>query len=88
MATEVDEGWSLVLHQPATEIRDEQQIRQWEQSKESWSGTGKHPTNWGDHKTIRVLDRELGVGSYGLVERVSYKTVTMARKKYAPASHI
>ena len=76
-----DDGWHLVVRQPATEIREEQQIRQWEQSKENWSGVGKHPTNWGEHKTIRVLDRELGVGSYGVVERIAYKTVTMARKK-------
>jgi hypothetical protein len=76
-----DDGWHIVLRQPATEIREEQQIRQWEQSKEHWSGVGKHPTKWDGHKSIRVLDRELGVGSYGMVERVAYKTVTMARKK-------
>jgi len=77
----LDDGWHLVARQPAIEIREEQQIGEWERSNGHWSGAGKHPMNWGDHKAIRVLDRELGVGSYGVVERIAYKTVTMARKQ-------
>jgi hypothetical protein len=76
-----EDGWHLVVGHPATEIRDEKQIEEWERSKGNWSGSGKHPVNWAEHKNIRVQDRELGVGSYGVVERITYKTVTMARKQ-------
>jgi hypothetical protein len=77
----VDDGWHLVAtHHPATAIREEKQIEEWERSKGHWSGVGKHPVQWADHKTIRAQDRVLGSGSYGVVERVTYKTVTMARK--------
>ena len=76
-----EDGWHLVVPHPATEIREEQQIEEWERSKGNWSGVGKHPISWAEHKAIRVQDRELGVGSYGVVERITYKTVTMARKQ-------
>lgn len=76
-----DDGWHLVVGHPAMEIREEKQMEEWERSKGHWSGCGKHPANWVDHKTLRVLDRELGVGSYGVVERITYGTVTMARKQ-------
>lgn len=76
-----DDGWHLVVAHPATEIREEKQIEEWERSKGSWSGVGKHPIQWAGHKTLPVLARELGVGSYGVVERITYKTVTMARKQ-------
>jgi len=80
-----DDGWHLVVGQPATEIREEEQIEEWERSKGHWSGLGKHPANWSDHKNLRILDRELGVGSYGVVERIAYRTVTMARKQCVPS---
>jgi hypothetical protein len=73
-----DDGWHLV---PATEIREEKQIEEWGKSKGNWSGTGKHITNWCDHKTLRVQGRELGSGSYGKVELIRYKAVTLARKQ-------
>jgi hypothetical protein len=76
-----DDGWHLVVAHPATEIREEKQIEEWERSKLSWSGAGKHPTNWTEHKSLRVQDRELGSGSYGKVERLIYRGVTMARKQ-------
>lgn len=77
----VTDGWHLVVAHPATEIREEKQIEQWERSAGQWSGYGKHPNQWADHKNVRVHDRELGVGSYGVVERITYRTVTMARKQ-------
>lgn len=76
-----DDGWHLVVAHPAIEIREEKQIEEWERSKGHWSGQGKHPVQWADHKTVKVLDRELGVGSYGVVHRVTYRAVTMARKQ-------
>ncbi|KAF4635533.1 hypothetical protein G7Y89_g2560 [Cudoniella acicularis] len=79
-----EDGWHLVAAHPAIEIREQKQIAEWELSDKSWSGQGKHPTNWADHKTIRVQDRELGAGSYGHVERIIYKAVTMARKHVLP----
>jgi hypothetical protein len=77
----VDDGWHLVgTHRPAAAIREEKQIEQWERSKGHWSGVGKHPVQWADHKTIQPQERVLGSGSYGVVERITYKTVVMARK--------
>lgn len=82
MAETADDGWHLVVAHPATEIREEKQIEEWERSKGNWSGYGKHPdaTQWTDHKAIKTYGRELGSGSYGIVERITYRTVTMARK--------
>jgi hypothetical protein len=74
-----EDGWQLVIHQPS----EEQQIAKWEQLEGHWSGEGKHATNWTGHRTVRVVDKELGSGSFGAVERVTYKAVTMARKQYA-----
>lgn len=76
-----DDGWHLVAtHHPATTIREEKQIEEWERSKGHWSGVGKHPLQWAEHKSIRAQERVLGSGSYGYVEKITYKTVTMARK--------
>ncbi|TVY45514.1 Mitogen-activated protein kinase kinase kinase [Lachnellula subtilissima] len=75
------DGWHLV---PATVIREEEQIEEWRKSKGNWSGVGKHLSNWSDHKTLRVQGRELGLGSYGEVERITYKAVTLARKHVSP----
>ncbi|KAL5318560.1 hypothetical protein ACEPPN_013622 [Leptodophora sp. 'Broadleaf-Isolate-01'] len=86
MADVAEDGWHLVVAHPATEIREEKQIEEWERSKGHWSGCGKHPdpTQWTDHKAIRTYGRELGIGSYGVVERITYRTVTMARKCVKP----
>ncbi|KAK0103537.1 hypothetical protein ONS95_005556 [Cadophora gregata] len=86
MAEIADDGWHLVVAHPATEIREEKQIEYWERSKGHWSGCGKHPdaTQWTDHKAIKTYGRELGIGSYGIVERITYRTVTMARKCVKP----
>ena len=75
------EGWHLVVDLPATEIHQEKQIEEWERLKGNWSGYGKHPVNWTEHKDIQVQDWELGTGSYGVVERITYKKVAMARKR-------
>ncbi|RDW75307.1 hypothetical protein BP6252_06449 [Coleophoma cylindrospora] len=78
-----DDGWHCA--RPANEIREEEQIRQWELSKGHWSGMGKHPTTFTDHKKLHLSQREeLGSGSYGVVERVTFGTVTMARKHVKP----
>ncbi|KAL2069568.1 hypothetical protein VTL71DRAFT_14247 [Oculimacula yallundae] len=86
MASIASDGWHHVYTQPATEIREEQQIEEWERSQGHWSGSGKHPdaTKWTDHKAIKTYGRELGIGSYGVVERITYRTVTMARKCVRP----
>lgn len=82
MAGAVDDGWTMVIGQPASEIRQEKQIEEWERSKGGWSGFGKHPQNWTDHKKLHLsTEKELGSGSYGLVQRVTYGAVTMARKQ-------
>lgn len=60
-------------------IDEEKQIEKWERSKGHWSGSGKNPSNWND-KAIEAQE-ELGSGTYGLVERISFKAVTMARKQ-------
>ncbi|QSZ35975.1 hypothetical protein DSL72_007097 [Monilinia vaccinii-corymbosi] len=89
MAGVVDDGWTMVVGQPASEIREEKQIEEWEKSKGGWSGFGKHPQNWTDHKKIHLSsEKELGSGSYGLVQRVTYGAVTMARKHVVPRSGI
>ncbi|KAF5870505.1 putative serine threonine protein kinase protein [Botrytis fragariae] len=85
MAGAVDDGWTMVIGQPASEIREEKQIEEWERSKGGWSGFGKHPQNWMDHKKLHLSsEKELGSGSYGLVQRVTYGAVTMARKHVVP----
>lgn len=82
MAGVVDDGWTVVVGQPASEIREEKQIEEWENSHGGWSGFGKHPQNWiGHHKLHLSSEKELGSGSYGLVQRVTYAAVTMARKQ-------
>ncbi|KAH8816032.1 kinase-like domain-containing protein [Xylogone sp. PMI_703] len=76
-----DDGWQLVVNHPATEVREIKQIEQWEQSKGHWSGIGKHPLNFTDHKKLHLSrEKYLGEGSSGRVERITYKAVTMARK--------
>ncbi|CZT45827.1 related to cyclin-dependent ser/thr protein kinase KIN28 [Rhynchosporium secalis] len=84
MADIDEDGWHHVLAQPANETREEKQIEEWESSKGHWSGLGKHPDGWTDHKSIKTYGRELGIGSYGIVERITYRTVTMARKCVKP----
>ena len=80
-----DDGWHQA--RPANEIREEEQIEQWERSKGHWSGIGKHPTNFSDYKKLHLSqDKELGSGSYGTVERVTYGSVTLARKQYEASS--
>jgi serine/threonine protein kinase len=80
-----DDGWHLVLAHPAIETREQKQIKEWEDSKGHWSGLGKHVTNFCDHKKLHVSqETELGSGSYGSVERITYQTVTMARKYVKP----
>ncbi|TVY19169.1 Mitogen-activated protein kinase kinase kinase YODA [Lachnellula arida] len=80
-ASTSDDGWHLV---PGTAIREEKQIEEWAKSKGNWSGAGKHLSNWSEHKTLRVQGRELGAGSYGEVEIITYKAVTLARKHVSP----
>ena len=73
-----ENNWNTVSYH----LSDEQHIARWEQLEGHWSGEGKHVTNWSGHRTVRVLDKDLGSGSVGAVERVSYKAVTLARKQY------
>ncbi|TVY85398.1 Serine/threonine-protein kinase Nek11 [Lachnellula suecica] len=79
-----DDGWHLVVAHPATEIREEKQLEQWERSQGNWSGAGKHPADWSEHKTVKILDRELGAGTYGTVARITHRGVVMARKHVTP----
>ena len=72
-----DQAWNFVSYH----ISDEQQIAKWEQLEGHWSGEGKHVSNWSGHRTVRVVDK-VGAGSFGAVERVTYKAVTLARKQY------
>ncbi|KAL3421746.1 Mitogen-activated protein kinase kinase kinase YODA [Phlyctema vagabunda] len=82
-----DDEWHLA--RPANEVREEEQIAQWEKSKGHWSGLGKHPTNFTDHKKLHAVSRrELGSGSYGVVERITCGTVTLARKHVKPKRRI
>jgi len=77
-----ENGWHLVVAHPAIEIREEQQIEEWERSKGGWSGVGKHPTDWADHKKLHVSqEKELGSGSYGTVQKITFGTVCLARKQ-------
>ncbi|CAG8974109.1 hypothetical protein HYALB_00002744 [Hymenoscyphus albidus] len=69
-----EEGWHLV-----SGIDEEKQIEKWERSKGQWSGHGKHASSKFNDQSIEALE-ELGSGTYGLVERISFKAVTMARK--------
>ncbi|KAH8684325.1 kinase-like domain-containing protein [Tricladium varicosporioides] len=79
-----EDGWHLVSAHPALEVKEAQQIEKWSQAPNSWSGKGKHLIQWAEHKSVKVAGHHLGVGSYGLVERVTYGAVTMARKHVMP----
>lgn len=78
------DGWQLVpswsSSRDAAEIRERNQIRQWAESKGHWSGHGKHITRTSIMEGDIRRDAVLGQGGAGFVERVTYRSVTMAQK--------
>ncbi|KAI8183364.1 hypothetical protein K4K53_000321 [Colletotrichum sp. SAR 10_77] len=95
----LDEGWTTVHRQfqghpdrlpPAQrELHERTQIKEWESSDGHWSGIGKHPADFTEskklhHKITVPQDNSLGWGTYGRVEKVTHRTVCLARKWIQP----
>ncbi|GKT91435.1 serine/threonine kinase [Colletotrichum tofieldiae] len=94
-----DAGWTTVhlksqahpdrLPPAHRELYEKSKIREWEASSGHWSGIGKHPDDFAEAKKIhsRIIapkDNDLGMGTFGRVERVAYRTVRLARKWIKP----
>ncbi|KAI8226794.1 hypothetical protein K4K55_008334 [Colletotrichum sp. SAR 10_96] len=95
----LEEGWTTVHRQfqghperlpPAQrELHERTQIKEWESSDGHWSGIGKHPADFTEskklhHKITVPQDNSLGWGTYGRVEKVTHRTVCLARKWIQP----
>ncbi len=84
MAEPSDDEWHLVpateYFQPAAAVRDRKQILEWGKTNGHWSGCGKHIKST-DIKGKFHVDEVLGNGATGWVERVTFRSVTMARKR-------
>jgi serine/threonine protein kinase len=86
MADPSDEEWQLArttateYFQPAATVRDRKQIFEWGKTPGHWSGSGKH-AKFSDVKGKFHSDEILGHGGTGIVDRVTFRCVTMARKK-------
>jgi serine/threonine protein kinase len=86
MADPSDDEWHLArttateYFQPAATVRDRKQILEWGKTPGHWSGNGKH-TKFSDVKGKFHSDEILGHGGTGTVDRVTFRSVTMARKK-------
>ncbi|GKT52334.1 calcium/calmodulin-dependent protein kinase type II [Colletotrichum spaethianum] len=71
------------------EVYEKSKIREWETSSGHWSGIGKHPDDFTEAKKIhsKIIapkDNDLGMGTFGRVERVTHRTVRLARKWIKP----
>lgn len=79
-----DDEWHLVrateYFQPATAVLHRKEIQKWGKTPGHWSGSGKH-TKLSEIKGKLHVEAVLGHGAAGLVERVTFRSVTMARKK-------
>ncbi|WYZ41148.1 hypothetical protein EsH8_V_000043 [Colletotrichum jinshuiense] len=94
-----EDGWTTV-HRPfqahpdrlppsQRELYERALIKEWEASNGHWSGIGKHPDDFAEakkihHKIIAPKDNDLGMGSFGRVERVTHRSVCLARKWIKP----
>lgn len=80
-----DDGWHVVpgteYFEPAADFQAREQIQHWGKTFGHWSGNGKHIKSERDIKFKLRADEVLGHGATGLVERVTIRSVTMARKK-------
>ncbi|WQF88135.1 Putative serine/threonine-protein kinase, active [Colletotrichum destructivum] len=94
-----DPGWTTVHLKSQThpdrlppahrELYEKSKIREWETSSGHWSGIGKHPDDFVEAKKIhsKIIapkDNDLGMGTFGRVERVTHRTVRLARKWIKP----
>ncbi|KAJ0161359.1 putative serine/threonine-protein kinase [Colletotrichum tanaceti] len=94
-----DPGWTTVHLKSQThpdrlppahrELYEKSKIREWEMSSGHWSGVGKHPDDFAEAKKIhsKIIaprDNDLGMGTFGRVERVTHRTVRLARKWIRP----
>ncbi|KAF6822874.1 serine/threonine kinase [Colletotrichum musicola] len=97
--TDGDDGWTKVHRQfqghpdrlpPAQrELFELERIKEWESSEGHWSGLGKHPADFAESKKIHLKivapkDNNLGWGTYGRVEKVTHRSVCLARKWIQP----
>ncbi|OLN87091.1 Mitogen-activated protein kinase kinase kinase YODA [Colletotrichum chlorophyti] len=99
MVDNLDDGWTTVHHQSQVhperlphaqrELYEASLIKEWEATQGHWSGVGKHPDDFVEakkihHRIIAPKDNNLGMGSFGLVEKVSHRSVCLARKWIKP----
>lgn len=75
---------SALIKNDEAERADRAKIEEWESTKRCWSGTGqKHVESKELEFPVESVDgtMRLGSGAYGVVDRVTYNGVMMARKK-------
>jgi serine/threonine protein kinase len=80
MADIGNDEWLADYFQPAAEVRDRKQILDWAKAPGHWSGCGKHVKSTDIKGKIHAGDI-LGEGATARVEKVTFRSVTMARKK-------
>src|SRR5450432_1018420 len=85
MVEAMDGEWSLVPmtehYQPAAAVRDKKQMCEWAKRPGHWSGSGKHVHYKEIKGRIHSTKDYLGRGGAGVVERITFQSVTMAQKK-------
>lgn len=80
--------WHLVHRsRAAADVLSRAQISRWESSGAYWSGTGHKHIKHTEIKGKLHVEGALGSGGAALVERVTYASVTMARKKIDRRRH-
>jgi len=89
MAEPSDDEWHLVAHSRVTaaDVLSRKQIKEWESTKKYWSGIGQKHVKHTDIKGKIHIDGPLGSGGAAFVERITYGSVTMARKKIDRRRH-
>lgn len=69
------------------------QLKNWNEKKESWSGSGKHVKDNEIRYTMPSTGEELGNGIASFVEKIHYRSLPLARKlvrgnRYRPISEL
>lgn len=88
MAEVLVNDWHLVHHsRAAADVLSLKQIQEWEATKKYWSGIGQKHVKHNEFKGKVHVDGPLGSGGAAFVERITYGSVTMARKKIVRRRH-
>jgi serine/threonine protein kinase len=75
-----DDEWLAEYYQPAADVHDRKQILEWTKAPGHWSGCGKHVKATDIKGKLHAGD-VLGEGATARVEKITFRSVTMARKR-------